>query len=195
MPFVQIKQPIANSAELYVHECLKGGPPMSAQVQTLMEGSPGTLDVFAPVGHDLSDFRVGRGGAMADSNAAVEESCRRFLHAENTFIVLEHMHLRDTDNLTHLYPTVRFSEHYVYQVVGAEESENLKSVVKEWVSVPYCVLAMFECNESVADDLRKQDKLKYLNFRELDSSFRGVLVGAFDGEGFVSWRRTAKNRR
>ena len=177
-------------ALVYVSKLLNNGPPLSQAILARVADYGGSFDLFVPPGVEAKAFETGGSGSVAHCQERIDAIISDFLNSECGLAVFEHFLIDANDPRAFLAGPVRIVDDTVYELAFAAPLlySALPAIIKTWFSVPICVAALFDVGSEYVKQQEKVQESTALDIQYLLPFLSAIIVGAYDGEGFVVWR-------
>jgi hypothetical protein len=173
----------------YVRWSLSSSFSLAVAVERKWAIERGTMEAFTPAGQEVENFKWGAGSPVSECREAIVTVCHEFLSEPGRVVVFEHHLVRPSDPHGYLQTPVRISEDAVYQVAfPSMDRALLEKQVHDWNNVPISNAFLAEIGAEPAAALERSVDDSMLELEPIVTALRGVILGAYDGEGFVVWR-------
>lgn len=182
---------VGSDALRYVAEQLAGGRSLSREIASLLDISAGTVRTFVPVQvQEITHYHLIEGGFM-DRHKNMDwliDAIRGFLATgEGTGCVWEdpEMESHDPCVASCTFPLMFFGDDVYHLLAGYQSDRNkIESAIREATSSWRSLGVM----TTVPTDLGGK-VLSCENLRALAVNAQKIVLGAFDGEGYLIWEK------
>jgi len=178
-----------NEGVAYARWSLSSSYNLAVEVERRWVIGQGTMEAFTPIGQDVENFKWGAGSPVSECTRDIAVVCRDFLSEAGRVAVFEHHLVRPTDPHAYLQSPFRISKDAVYQVAfPSTDTGVLEKQVHDWNNVPISNAVLADVGPEAAGALERAPDDSMLDIDLIVTGLRAVIIGAYDGEGFVVWR-------
>ena len=165
----------------YLEWCLDSHRLVSAAVMRARCIYKGAFEAYVPHGGSVTSFRQGAGSSVNDCVRAIADLCEKFLERRGRAVVFEQYLLEASKAHEYRLTNVALVGNDVIQIARSGASnEEIQAIVRDWN-----VLPIF--NAFLVDE---REHLEAATFSDqVVTHLRAIIAGAYDGEGFLLWRR------
>ena len=187
--------------DAFLRECLQNGKEMGKRLSRLMDGVSGEVTVLlssgarAAAGEELTSERAMREGAInsraKDSWSCLSRKVQRFLadSAGNMFVIEDAMAERHHQFMSSSDRQALFLGDSVYWYLSANHQGDMETIcdtcfiVGDWGSIGIMTSWPVRCPIWDRKDMTSSD------LDLLVTNVQRIVVGAYDGEGYLIWYR------
>jgi hypothetical protein len=192
-----IKFQLAESARGYLSKCLKSGNTFAGHLLREVDIANGELFTFLPAEADQDCFNRYREGGLANSTESISHLAgriRRFLNNSDRGMVIfeDSMAKKGDPYVAKLGTRMLFHGQEIYHYLLAD---NMHPEVVTWTitqaSSPFlfiCAMTTLPREQSLGE---KSVEVSSATLKDLAKMSDELVVGAYDGEGFVYWKNEA----
>ena len=177
-----------HEAIAYLRWSLAWGRRLGEEVVKITPLERGDVVAYVPPSRDVSSFLDGVGSSTAHCTDGIAEVCASFLATPGRVVMFENPVLKLDDPRGFLPGRVGLTDNSVvnFALSGATRSA-LALMVREWDYEPAFNAFLSDIGEEKVSLLRRAVDGGVIDVAEIVTGLCGVICGAYDGEGFVTW--------
>jgi hypothetical protein len=178
------------AATAHLQWCLKSSRALAVRVEREVDFGKGSFVAYVPSPQKVENFNWAGDGSVAEARAAMADVCNEFLKTDGHIVAFEH-HLWDLSDVKGWMksPVAITDNSFVQLAFPGITTSHLDEVIKNWSYLPIYNAFLSDIGSSAASALAAGPERTKLDSGPIVSGLRGVLSGAYDGEGAIVWWR------